>query len=71
MRGNGKRIVGKSYAASCWRCDVPPWELCQCSPADLLALNARIIEPVRIERRESTAEFFNLEADRRLSLALT
>lgn len=67
---NGKRIVGRNYVESCGRCDVPPWELCACSSAELIALNARTVAPVRIEARERIADAMNNEADRRLEFLL-
>lgn len=63
---SSKEIIGVNYRPSCGQCKIPAWEICACS--DLLALNARAVEPVKIER---TADSINLEADRRLSLALT
>jgi hypothetical protein len=65
----GKRIVGKQYRPSCGRCDVPPWEVCGCSSDALLSLNARIVEPVMIERRD-VADLFNAEARERFNFAL-
>lgn len=81
MRGNGKRIAGRNYVPSCGRCDVLPWELCACSDARLLELNARIVAPARIEKTPvketqnnvkpgSMAEKINAEADDRLAFAL-
>lgn len=28
----GKPIKGEHYTPSCGKCDVPPWEVCACSP---------------------------------------
>lgn len=28
---NGGRVTGKDYRPACERCDVPPWEVCECS----------------------------------------
>lgn len=70
----GKRISGANYRKSCGACTVPPWELCGCSSAELLSLNARIVAPVRIERIEkierSIVRSYNDEADERFNFVL-
>lgn len=70
MRGNGKRIAGKNYRPSCGRCGVPHWELCACSSAELIALNARTVAPVVIEAAERISDKINSEALLRFQLAL-
>lgn len=67
---NGKRIAGRNYVPSCGRCDVLPWELCACSDARLLELNARTVAPMRIEARERMADKINDEAQARLRFIL-
>lgn len=31
----GPRVVGSNYSPSCGQCDVPPWEVCACSFAEV------------------------------------
>jgi len=52
----GPRIVGANYSPSCGKCNVPPWEVCDCSRF--------------MSYSTGGAERSNKEADRNFKLAI-
>lgn len=69
---SSKEITGANYRASCGACTVPPWGVCACSSAELLALNSRVLPAVRVEPTQSDrfVDRINDEAQNRLQHVL-
>jgi hypothetical protein len=79
----GKTTTGQDFKPSCGQCDVPPWEICECSfqwakdglaspPCDA-ALSPAMPAYAAITAKpepSTPAERLNAEADERLQLAL-